>query len=126
MKKQSGFTLLEMMIVVAIMGILVGLLVPNLFKQLNKAEIMAAESDLRAIHTQAKFYYLQNRRLPTHIDHLTPNYLPRNPSDPWGREYKLRNLSTRGLVAYTLGRDGREGGRGIDKDRYQKINLRGI
>ena len=124
-RSQAGFTLLEMMIVVAIMGILVGLIAPNLFQQMARAEIRVAESDLKTISTQSKFYYLDNGELPKNMRHLTPKYIPNNPFDPWGREYKFKRIEGRGVVAFTLGADGKQGGKGADKDRYQKINLRG-
>tara|TARA_B100000767_G_C19455622_1_gene405927 strand:- start:100 stop:495 length:396 start_codon:yes stop_codon:yes gene_type:complete len=119
--KQAGFTLIEMMIVVAIIGILTSMIAPNLFKQLTKAERVQAQSDLKTISTQSKFYYLDNYRLPTSVKKLVPRYFNTIPTDPWGRPYEI-SKNKKGYVVLSLGRDGRKGSK---DDIRHVINLKG-
>ena len=118
---QAGFTLIEMMICVAIMGIMLSLIAPNMFNQLRKAETIRAESDLKTVATQSKFYYLDNYTLPTKIKQLVPNYFDAIPTDPWGHGYIIAR-GTRDYVVYSSGPDGLKGTR---DDISHVINLRG-
>lgn len=118
---QAGFSLLEMMIVVAIMGILISLIAPNLFNQLNSAKTVRVESDLRTIATQSKFYYLQNSRLPKRIGQLVPNYLEVMPTDPWGHRYNI----VRGPHEFVVVSRGPDGIKTTKDDISHVINLRG-
>ena len=106
--KQAGFTLIEMMIVVAIIGILLAMITPNLFNQLNKAETVKTHADLRQIDTQLKFFYIDNRRLPTRhegLEVLVPDYFTVLPVDSYGNRYHyVVRKSKRFLVA--TGSDG--------------------
>lgn len=133
--RQSGFTLIEIMVVVIILGILVAIIAPNVIGRVDDAQIAAAKADLRGIDNALKFYRLDNFVYPTNEQGLQaliskpndPNlrnykaggYLDRRqvPKDPWGREYLYLNPGQHGEVdVYTLGRDGRPGGEGIDAD----------
>ena len=125
MKRQAGFSLFEMMIVVAIIAILSAALVPNLMSSLHKAEQVRVESDISKIQTQVQFYYLNERRLPRSMSDLVPDYLVSVPKDPWGNHYvHVRDNRKHFIMSY--GRDGVAGGRGIDSDIKVKVNLRGL
>lgn len=106
--KQAGFTLIEMMIVVAIIGILMAMITPNLYNQLSKAETIKTQADLRQIDTQLKFFYLSNYRLPTRnegLEALVPDYFTVLPTDSYGNPYHyVKRNGKRFLVA--TGRDG--------------------
>lgn len=121
---QAGFSLLEMMIVVAIMGIMISLIAPNLISQMRKAEITAVKADLNQIDWQTKFYYLDNYRFPTQMSQLTPRYFTTLPTDPWGNNYKLISKDGK-YVVLSYGADGTSGGKGMNRDIVRKINLRG-
>tara|TARA_R110002124_G_scaffold696_1_gene3361 strand:- start:100 stop:537 length:438 start_codon:yes stop_codon:yes gene_type:complete len=123
MNKQKGFTLLEMMIVVAIMGVLAGAFIPTLFNQLDKADQGRTKHDLSQLASQVKYYYIDERKYPnngTGLTVLIPDYLSELPIDPYGREY-LYKKKKRGVLVYTLGEDGKVGGEGSDTDIYELV-----
>ena len=100
-KNQAGFTLIEIMVVVIIIGILVAMVAPQVMGRIDQAQITRVQSDLRAVENALKFYRLDNFAYPTSeqgLDALVtrpndPNivnwnpqgYLPRMPKDPWQR-----------------------------------------
>lgn len=133
--RHGGFTLIEIMVVVIILGILVAIIAPNVIGRVDDAQIAAVKADLRGIDSALKFYRLDNFDYPSNEQGLEalitrpndPNlrnwkaggYLDRKqvPRDPWGREYLYLNPGQHGEVdVYTLGRDGQPGGEGIDAD----------
>jgi len=123
MKNQKGFTLLEMVIVVAIMGVLAGSFMPTLFNQLDKAEQGRTKHDLSQLASQVKFFYLDKRKYPNNNKGLTvliPDYLSEIPLDPYGSEYLYKKRG-RSVVVYTLGADGEVGGDGNDADAYEFV-----
>ena len=129
--RQGGFTLLELLVVVAIIGLLVGYVAPRYFSQVGKSEVQVARAQIDAIEKALDQYRLDTRRYPSAEQGLTalvskpanePNwsgpYLKRAvPNDPWGRPYVYRTPGQKGefdLVSY--GRDGKAGGSGEDAD----------
>jgi general secretion pathway protein G len=129
--KQSGFTLLELLVVVAIIGLLVGYVAPRYFSQVGKSEVQVARAQIDALEKALDQYRLDTRRYPTSDQGLAalmakpatePNwsgpYLKRAvPNDPWGRPYVYRSPGTSGdFELVSLGRDGKAGGSGEDAD----------
>jgi general secretion pathway protein G len=132
-RHQQGFTLIEIMVVVIILGILAAIVAPNVIGRIDDAQITRVQSDLRSIENALKFYRLDNFAYPTSEQGLEalvtkpadPNirnwkpggYLDRTPKDPWGNSYLYLNPGNHGEIdVYTLGRDGRPGGEGLDAD----------
>jgi len=130
---QSGFTLIEIMVVVIILGILAAIVAPNVIGRIDQAQVTRVQQDLRSIDSALKFYRMDNFAYPTTEQGLSalvtqpndPNirnwkpggYLDRLPKDPWGREYQYLNPGQNGEIdIYTYGADGRPGGEGIDGD----------
>jgi general secretion pathway protein G len=129
---QSGFTLIEIMVVVVILGILAALIAPNVISRIDDAQITKAKQDIRAIESALKLYRLDNFRYPDSeagLDALVtppqdPNakwpsggYLDRMPKDPWNAPYLYLFPGNQGeFDVYSLGRDGQQGGEGLDSD----------
>lgn len=131
-----GFTLIEIMVVITILGILAALIVPRVVGRTDDARITAAKTDISAILQALKVYRLDNGRYPTTEQGLRallekpttepiPNnwksggYLERSsvPKDPWGKEYQYLNPGLRGEIdVFSFGRDGQSGGEGPDAD----------
>lgn len=137
MRKKEGFTLLELMIVVIILGILATFLVPKIIHKPDEARVVKAKSDIKAIELSLKMYKLDNGNYPTTEQGLkaliekpeeppVPNnwkqggYLDANsvPPDPWGNAYIYRSPGDNGrdYEIISLGADGKEGGSGFNAD----------
>lgn len=132
--RQAGFTLIEVMVVIVILGILSALVVPNILGRAGDARIQAAKSDIAAISQALDMYKLDNSVYPTSDQGLealvskpsgspeprnwNPNgYLKKMPKDPWQREYLYMSPADGApFEIRTLGADGREGGEGEDGD----------
>ena len=130
----AGFTLLEIMVVVVILGILVALVAPNVIGRIDEARTTKARQDIRQIETALNLYRMDNFRYPTTEQGLNalvtkpadPNvrnwkaggYLMSMRKDPWGNDYGYISPGTRGgeYDLYTLGADGQPGGEGLDAD----------
>lgn len=127
-----GFTLIEIMVVVVILGILAALIAPNVISRIDDAQSAKVMQDIRAIESALKLYRLDNFKYPTGAEGLqaltTPpqdsrarwpegGYLDRMPRDPWDRPYVYEQPGKQGAFdLYTLGRDGQPGGEGPDAD----------
>jgi len=131
-RAETGFTLIELMVVVVILGILAAVVVPRVMDRPAQARITAAKNDIQAIKSALDMYKLDNHRYPTTDQGLQalveepnsepepPNwngYLDRVPQDPWGNPYQYLNPGKHGDVdVMSLGADGRKGGEGNNAD----------
>src|SRR3970040_980135 len=132
-KTENGFTLIEIMVVVVIIGLLAAMIAPNIMRQLYRAEINRARQDVRSIESALDLYRLDNYRYPSTEEGLkalvtnpgetiAPNwvkggYLKSMPEDPWNREYLYLQPGQHGeFDVYTLGADGQEGGEDNNAD----------
>jgi general secretion pathway protein G len=131
---QAGFTLIEVMVVVAILAILAALIVPKVMSRPDEARIVAAKQDISTITQALKLYRLDNLRYPTSEQGLASlvtrptlapvpanwkaaGYLERLPKDPWGNPYQYLNPGLHGEIdVFSFGADGIAGGEGIDAD----------
>jgi general secretion pathway protein G len=129
-----GFTLIEVMVVIVILGILAALIVPKIMSRPDEARIVAAKQDIGSIVQALKLYKLDNLGYPATEQGLQalvvkpttapipPNwkpggYLERLPKDPWGKDYLYLNPGQRGEIdVYSLGADGEPGGEGAGAD----------
>ena len=127
-----GFTLVEIMVVVVILGILAALIVPRVVGRTDDARAVAAKQDIAAVMGALKLYRLDNGRYPSNEQGLpalvakpqstpVPNnwkqYLDRIPKDPWGNVYLYLNPGVRGEIdVFSLGADAQPGGSGADTD----------
>lgn len=129
--RDLGFTLLELLVVVAIVGLLAGYVGPKYFDQIGKAEIKATRAQIDALEKGLDQYRLDVGRYPTTEQGLSslinrPSgenrwagpYLKKTvPTDPWGHPYQYKFPGENGeFDLYSLGRDGRPGGTGEDAD----------
>ena len=131
---QRGFTLIEIMVVVVIMGILAALVVPKLMGRTDDARIIGAKQDIATVMQALKLYKLDNLRYPTTEQGLqaliikpvtgpdangwkTGGYLDKLPKDPWGNPYQFLSPGIKGEIdVFSLGADGQAGGVGNDAD----------
>ncbi|MEY2619829.1 MAG: type secretion system protein [Pseudomonadota bacterium] len=127
-----GFTLIELMVVLVIIGVLAALIVPNVLDRADDARVTAARTDVNNLMQALKLYRLDNQRYPTSeqglqalvtrptLSPIPPHwrpYLEKLPQDPWGRPYLYRNPGTNGEVdVLSLGADAQPGGEGRDAD----------
>ncbi len=134
MQKQRGFSLIEILVVLVIMGLLISVVAPTVLNSADDARIQKVRADFKAIETALKIYRLDNYLYPSTEQGLValvePSSLepePRNfksggylsevPVDPWGREYLYLSPGENGEVdIYSLGADGLPGGDGQNAD----------
>lgn len=130
----TGFTLLEVMIVVVILGILAALVVPKIISRPDEARVLAAKQDIASLMQALKLYRLDNQRYPLTEQGLqalvekptsaplppnwkTGGYVERLPKDPWGNPYQYLNPGLHGEIdVFSFGADGAPGGDGNDAD----------
>ena len=132
-KRTRGFTLLELLVVIVIIGLLAGYVAPRYFSQVGKSEIQVAKAQIESFEKALDQYRLDNRHYPSveqGLDALVTKpenetawagpYLKKAvPLDPWGKPYVYKSPGERnpsGYDLYTLGRDGKPGGEGEDAD----------
>jgi general secretion pathway protein G len=132
LRRTRGFTLIEVMVVIVILGVLAALVVPRVMSRPDEARVVAAKQDIASLMQALKLYKLDNRRYPTTEQGLRAlverpaaapapdnwkSYLERLPNDPWGTPYQYLNPGLQGEVdVMSLGADGRPGGEGFDAD----------
>src|SRR5512132_1415893 len=133
-RRHGGFTLLEVMVVVVILGILAALVVPKIISRPDEARVIAAKQDIATLMQSLKLYRLDNQRYPTTEQGLqaltTPptsgppapgwkkgGYIEKLPKDPWGNPYQYLSPGVKGEIdVFSYGADGQPGGTGNDAD----------
>jgi len=131
MQKRAGFTLLELLVVIVIIGLLAGYVAPRYFAQVGKSEVQVARAQIDSLEKALDQYRLDVRHYPSveqGLDALVARpqgengwsgpYLKKAvPLDPWGRAYVYRVPGAKGdFDLYSLGKDGQPGGTGEDAD----------
>ena len=134
--RSRGFTLIEVMVVVVILGLLAAIIVPRVMSRPDEARVVAARADIAAINQALKLYRLDNTFYPSTEQGLAAlvqrpttqpapgnwkqgGYLDRVPKDPWGREYQYLNPGVRSEIdVFSLGADGVPGGDGNGADVF--------
>lgn len=127
-----GFTLIEIMVVLVIIGVLAALIAPNVLDRAAEAKVTAARTDVTNLVQALKLYKLDNQRFPTTeqgldalvrrptVGVIPPNwkpYLDKLPNDPWGQRYQYLNPGVKGEIdVFSFGADGKPGGEGHDAD----------
>ncbi len=127
-----GFTLIELMVVLVIIGVLAALIVPNVLNRADDAKVTAARTDVNNLMTQLKLYKLDNQRYPNQEQGLNAlvqrpttgpnapnwrNYIDKLPKDPWGNAYQYLNPGVNAEIdVMSFGADGKTGGEGLDAD----------
>jgi general secretion pathway protein G len=130
-QRARGFTLIEIMIVVVILGILAAIVVPKIMDRPAQAKMIASKHDIRTIENALNLYRLDNHTYPTTDQGLESlvqkpsnakswkegGYIDRLPKDPWGKEYQYLNPGTHGAIdIFSYGADGQQGGEGENAD----------
>ena len=131
-KHHSGFTLIEIMVVIVIIGILAALIVPKVMSRPDEARIVAARQDIATLMQALKLYRLDHKKYPTTEEGLNillpkagtmdkskaaEGYIERLPADPWGNPYQYLSPGLRADIdVFSLGADGQSGGEGADAD----------
>ena len=133
----AGFTLIELMVVLVIIGVLAALIVPNVLDRADDARATAAKTDVNNLMQALKLYKLDNQRYPTAAQGLQallakptngpiPSnwkpYLEKLPNDPWGRAYQYLNPGVKSEIdVLSFGADGQAGGEGKNAEDRKSV-----
>ena len=133
-RRESGFTLIEIMVVIVILGVLAALIVPKVMSRPDEARVVAAKQDIATLSQALKLYRLDNKAYPSTEQGLaalaskpvlppipdnwkTGGYVERLPADPWGKPYQYLNPGVHDEIdVFSFGADGVPGGTGTDAD----------
>jgi general secretion pathway protein G len=121
-KGEQGFTLVELMVVIVIIGLLATIVVINVMPAQDTARVRKAEADIATLEQGLEMYRLNHMNYPSAGDGLRPlvsaGFIKRLPGDPWGNPYRyaIPGRGGQAFDVYTYGADGREGGEGNDAD----------
>ena len=131
-RASRGFTLLELMVVIVIIGVLAALIAPKVLENVDRAKITAAQADISNLMNALKMYKLDNGRYPSSDQGLQAlvakpttgsipgnwrSYLDKLPDDPWHHPYQYANPGVHGEIdVFSFGADGQPGGEGNDAD----------
>ena len=121
-KREDGFTLVELMVVIVIIGLLATVVIVNVMPATDKAAVTKARADIATLEQGVEMYRLNRMRYPETGAGLQAvvddGFVKRLPKDPWGNPYKYAapGRDGRDFDIYSLGADGREGGEGQDAD----------
>ena len=129
---RRGFTLIEILVVLVIIGVLAALIAPNVLDRAGEAKVTAARTDVANLVQALKLYKLDNQRFPSsdqglealvrkptsgNIPSNWKPYLDKLPKDPWGQPYQYANPGLQGEIdVFSFGADGKAGGEGNDAD----------
>ena len=134
LRRPRGFTLIEIVIAVAILAVLAAVVMPRVIGRVDEARVARAKSDVQALSTALNLYKLDNFNYPSTeqgLDALVAQpggqpearnwkqggYIERLPTDPWGNDYQYLSPGQRGTIdVWSLGADGQLGGEGPDAD----------
>ena len=111
---QAGFTLVEIMVVIVILGLLATMVMTNVIGMSDDAKIQKAQTDVKSIYEAARLWRVKNSTIPT-MEQLTTEdekgkvYLEMVPLDPWDNEYMIRETENRKFEVISMGPDGSEG-----------------
>ncbi|WP_067583400.1 type II secretion system major pseudopilin GspG [Endozoicomonas ascidiicola] len=132
--RSRGFTLIEIMVVVVILGVLAAMVAPKILSRPDQAKVTVAQSDIETLSQALELYRLDNGIYPTtdqglealvHKPSYGPEarrwneegYLKQTPQDPWGNDYIYLQPGNNGKFdLFSVGADGREGGEGLNSD----------
>lgn len=133
-RREAGFSLIEILIVVVIIGILAAVIVPRVMDEPDRARVTRAQQDIQALQTALNMYRLDNYHYPSTEQGLEAlvrrpsgqpeaanwkegGYIDRLPRDPWGREYQYLNPGVHGEIdVWSYGANGLPGGEGINAE----------
>lgn len=118
LNRNAGFTLVELMVVIAIIGLLAAVIAPKLFRAIGKGKRAAAKLQIKNIEGALGMYFTDHYEYPDSLSALVPKYMPKIPNDPWGNPYFFSSVSQHNqeVDIASYGQDGVPGGTGDNAD----------